>query len=536
MNLYDWTYDFERDRDVFLTIGGGERPIPAHQLDEIALRMLDSADVPALLAPVVERLDGNVRLCYPVTGLKQLSTAMRSAPPDARGIYRLLARTAGILDRGKAYLLDEQLYILQSDLIFVSGQIEDMRFVYLPLKSTEKIPSLQEQFRQLLDEWMEHADQLPMKAWKELNRRLASDHFQLSAFRSWCMDQAANHMATWMSPMPDEKDEEDSAMIMAHHSENPELWKDQTFSGKETFRDSKVQTDTAFGKTSDDDVIQDLIPLEEAASVLLPKQRTPFWEQWMSQPAVLTAVILGMATVLAVCLFFPFPGSEIVMVAVLGMFILAVAAMLVWDRKKQKERMTLPDDEEADDPFGFFAAAAGQEPKEEYSPAAAKTASAARFGDADGSSRLSGNPFGQGNLVQEPTGPSQQTEWLVSPARTVLLSEPPDANAKPARPRPVLVVLSGGRELRQIPLQEKRLTIGREASAVDVVSDQAGVSRMHCELVKVEGGEQYALKDLGSRNGTALNDTNIVPFKLYPLKNGDRIRILQEEYEYREDM
>ncbi|MDH6675780.1 pSer/pThr/pTyr-binding forkhead associated (FHA) protein, partial [Paenibacillus sp. LBL] len=46
-----------------------------------------------------------------------------------------------------------------------------------------------------------------------------------------------------------------------------------------------------------------------------------------------------------------------------------------------------------------------------------------------------------------------------------------------------------------------------------------GTSRAHVELSR-EGGE-YVLKDLGSRNGTILKGESMVPYKEYPLKEGD---------------
>ena len=52
------------------------------------------------------------------------------------------------------------------------------------------------------------------------------------------------------------------------------------------------------------------------------------------------------------------------------------------------------------------------------------------------------------------------------------------------------------------------------------LSDEA-VSRRHVEIVEQEG--RYQLRDLGSTNGTALDDDRILPGKLYELKHNCKI-------------
>jgi len=63
------------------------------------------------------------------------------------------------------------------------------------------------------------------------------------------------------------------------------------------------------------------------------------------------------------------------------------------------------------------------------------------------------------------------------------------------------------------------LTIGRSKDADIPIPDEK-VSRLHCGI-RFEDGE-YIVKDLGSRNGTYLNDKQIVMEKLKP---GDRVRV-----------
>jgi pSer/pThr/pTyr-binding forkhead associated (FHA) protein len=71
---------------------------------------------------------------------------------------------------------------------------------------------------------------------------------------------------------------------------------------------------------------------------------------------------------------------------------------------------------------------------------------------------------------------------------------------------------------REIALGEK-LTIGR-VEGVDLVLDDKGCSRRHCEIVKEAAG--YVLRDLGSSNGTQVNGEKVTE---RALADGDTIRI-----------
>jgi len=50
-----------------------------------------------------------------------------------------------------------------------------------------------------------------------------------------------------------------------------------------------------------------------------------------------------------------------------------------------------------------------------------------------------------------------------------------------------------------------------------------GVSRFHAEITLVSG--KFHVKDMGSTNGTRINDNKIPPYRLIPFKTGDIIRL-----------
>lgn len=68
-------------------------------------------------------------------------------------------------------------------------------------------------------------------------------------------------------------------------------------------------------------------------------------------------------------------------------------------------------------------------------------------------------------------------------------------------------------------LQRRSMLLGRDP-VCDLVIDDVEISRRHARLITQSGG--YAVEDLGSMNGTFVNDERITT--VVTLKSGDRIR------------
>ncbi len=83
-----------------------------------------------------------------------------------------------------------------------------------------------------------------------------------------------------------------------------------------------------------------------------------------------------------------------------------------------------------------------------------------------------------------------------------------------------LIVLAGAKEGTQIPLKKDKFVIGR-ASECTLRAGSSAISRRHCAIVRKDGA--WIVRDLGSRNGTFLNDQTVD--EPTPLKVGDEIRV-----------
>jgi pSer/pThr/pTyr-binding forkhead associated (FHA) protein len=92
-----------------------------------------------------------------------------------------------------------------------------------------------------------------------------------------------------------------------------------------------------------------------------------------------------------------------------------------------------------------------------------------------------------------------------------------------------LVVLKGPDEGKTFPL-ETRTTIGRGMGA-DIALLDMKCSREHCRIET--DGDGWQLVDLGSTNGTRLNDTKLAALSTLPIRHGDKVRLGNTLIEFR---
>jgi len=72
---------------------------------------------------------------------------------------------------------------------------------------------------------------------------------------------------------------------------------------------------------------------------------------------------------------------------------------------------------------------------------------------------------------------------------------------------PVLILIRGGLQGRKFSLEgDKRFIMGRDKTA-EIQVDDGNVSRQHAQITRQ--GDQVFIEDMGSRNGTFVNDENI---------------------------
>src|SRR6266704_1237554 len=79
--------------------------------------------------------------------------------------------------------------------------------------------------------------------------------------------------------------------------------------------------------------------------------------------------------------------------------------------------------------------------------------------------------------------------------------------------------------------QTKVMSVGRQAGSYLLI-DHDSVSRRHAEISFAN--QQYILRDLGSSNGTFVNEVRLEADKVYILNPGDRVRFGKMSFTFKE--
>lgn len=90
-----------------------------------------------------------------------------------------------------------------------------------------------------------------------------------------------------------------------------------------------------------------------------------------------------------------------------------------------------------------------------------------------------------------------------------------------------LVVLAGAKKGAEVPIKKSSFVIGRSKECALRAGSEA-ISRKHCELKQTDAG--ITVQDLGSRNGTYVNDERIEGVR--PLSHGDTLKIGPLEFRF----
>ncbi|MGH2739301.1 MAG: FhaA domain-containing protein [Actinomycetota bacterium] len=131
-------------------------------------------------------------------------------------------------------------------------------------------------------------------------------------------------------------------------------------------------------------------------------------------------------------------------------------------------------------------------------------------------------------VILEASEELKRGEFLVKTEITEETGGPPPPElALTGEKQPALVLLRDGKPDKEYPISGNRAVIGRIVGS-EVQIDDPGASRRHAEIRRE--GNEFVLADLGSTNGTLLNDSEITE---ETLRDGDRITIGATTLEFR---
>lgn len=120
-----------------------------------------------------------------------------------------------------------------------------------------------------------------------------------------------------------------------------------------------------------------------------------------------------------------------------------------------------------------------------------------------------------GLCVAEETVYEKSRDVKPAHGKTVYIEETPELEERTHR-----LLTPDGRLL--VSLEKDSLSIGKKSEEVDLVLEDASVSRIHARITSADG--KFYLEDLNSTNGTFRNSLRMQPYEKKQLEEGDEIK------------
>lgn len=516
-----------------------EPPLTRAEINETQLRMLKRCEIPGLLPMELDECDGQVSLRYSLNGTRMLSEALRVSHWTMVEMMEALCRLAGALEECRLYLLDADRIRLRDEFIFVGRDWHDLRLTYLPID----MPTLYraDDLERLIVRWTMRVKEPEGQVLQQVLRLVATDGFVPSALGRYAkryLTEAQRSDKAERFGSPGQTGPAAAAPSAATPVAMP-------FAEPRAERPKANRSWDLLQPVSGDprpiselwgDSPPEPRPKSFGFAVSGRKEvpsRPPGQAEKKSSDDGRRRIWIGCAALFALALAWKFvyldhPTRQSLLVA-LGITLgLGAAALFLWNGRPFR-RETDPD---AGDRPSVREIEEAFHPVDEAAPgrwrlpgAIADRSSGARRDEYE--SDNAPDPFEARPGANTPESAREPgTTWLdARPDQTALLERWDAGEAEGF----CLVWKTKDRESR-IPLQGQSFVIGRSAEAAQHVDDTMGISRAHVEFVRVS--DRWKVKDLGSRNGTRLNDEPMAPYELYALREGDVLTLARSRYSF----
>ncbi|WP_025689031.1 DUF6382 domain-containing protein [Paenibacillus zanthoxyli] len=509
--MFGLTRDFVQQDGIRMVLGGREG-MPISRLNTVQSRMLSSLSIPHHLRLFLKEVDLSVTLEYSVSGKKLLSHLLKGARLSLAELYGLLLQIAEGMEAGRLHMLRPEQYALHEDYIFIEGALQSGKvyLTYVPLETIEPAQSLGESLKGLIMTVMPSVtelngdgvqrllhycgeDECTALGWKELlSALLTEDDGERNSIVN-AETEAAVSTSTEAVKLP---------VAEWRGGEQTRRWKD------EDDAEPDLALDTASPPSGGNSSKKTYILL---GCILLDAL---LWKYvYLDHPGRLPLMLCGLATVVFIAI------SALAWIGKIG------------GGKSEEEEFLEEDAEDPGNRFSFGFGSASPFGKQDKFDESQKFHSP----PVERSKRVSAGILEFGPGEQESKWTEEYPKTSDSGSATVLLSRekvPASVEAKlHDGGLPYLERTEEGSDRRErIELNRASFIIGRSPEVAQYVESSEGASRVHVEVFRSRGG--YVLKDLDSRNGTRFQGEAMIPYKEYPLADGDAFTIVKGNYTF----
>lgn len=521
-SIYGLHCDFVYRGGHFIEVSGPQ--MQSGQVCKLELNMLEHNDVPSLLPLKVEEIDFQLKLYYPLSGMRRLSEHLRIVPPDLEQYFRILHQIVLALEQAADYMLTENNHVLSESYIFVQPDYEEIGLLYLPLKQIQK-PDWREELSTLAVSMLEHVQQVSGDGVQTILRTLKDPSCTLTQLIQLLEKQLESLQ---------KGDASSSGRLKPEHG-----WLD---ANTEIDVNREIDANTEPEMTEPVTAAKEDWLSDPAPRILSDGTRSHQKVFRFANHAFSAYLFAGLALLILAALltrlYLAFPGRGL-LYTVIAIFLCAVAGACLYlirqrSLKQKGELHDLMDGEPLD--------------SWELIDESSLTDAGSRW-----------KPLGNDNIPDDDPNPagdvnaSDHTEnyYRTLPEHTTLLRNPEATSwLRPAdhsksweeteesdqSARAIRAYLEWSPEdhvsqATRYVITRQRVVIGRDSERADLVYPRPGISRAHAELIQEE--DDFYLVDLGSKNGTWINGVPAAAYKRYPLADGDRLRFAHDEMIFR---
>lgn len=534
--------DFTLNGGLFMIIKQ-EPDLKAADLHPVQSGMVTSNRIPGVLGVMIKEVDYRIELQYDIDGRRMLSQIWKNGNISMSRFYDIIYQIADTLHNCRQYMLDMNRFILHEDYMFISeSERSGVSLTYVPVRRSLYEGTAGTQMKQLIIRLISCVSELKGDGIQRILQICDGELFDPGKLKEVLLQYIHPEADAWKKggihgspaepggysnpglkqPVPRLKKDNDSipepVLNRPFAVDSIRFPRDQNTFAAATIAVTRRQEDA--------DIIEDEADEGERQEPVLYKYRL----------YVALGCLLG-AAIMWKYVYLEAPDTIRLLICAIITAGLATVALFAWQgwslqgmlgRHEDPDIGDVPieDDPEQAAPlrrrFRFAAEQEdeGQEPwrwnvqenevKSEYRPPSVQEEN----GDSS---------FETDDDVSEPP---------ISQATTLLQDKRNDIRAA-NRAGAYLRRVSGKPGLsEEIPVKSGSFIIGRSQEIAQYVDQTEGVSRSHVELCLNGSGQTHVLKDLASTNGTRLNGSPMVPYKEYPLNDGDTFELAGVIYTY----
>lgn len=510
--IYGLTYELshQNGRSIIFREQNNSK-LTEDNLHGVQLKMMQSTQIPHVLPLSVENIDLKTKFHYDITSKNKVLAFFRNHTTSMSDYYQVLLSIIKTIESSSSYMLDQENFILNPDFIFIGESPSDVYLTYIPVTGLKKKETLIDEMKQVLTDVASEVEGLQGNEFKSILNYIKDSSFSLPGLKKLVLE-----------------------LISLRSNINQVSFNQQ----------QNIQ-----GNMNDQQPVnkQNMPPEQPTQKVASPKTKKkvkkklpPLTSREGTYLIVAAILFIGISWKLYDINQIP---AMLIVSSSLTVIIL-VAVIVYWKIWRPGVKPIVTEETvEENEPT----------PKQPQQPQVNQQNhnfnNTNQF-SASQSQMNQGTQMPIQNDIKTPSGfdptpilsdqiaatSSMDTVLLDQFSEdTVLLEDEDDVSLGQEEQQevlPMLVKLDSTGQEENIMITQSNFLIGRNAESVNYAEDTVGISRIHAEIVKIDQ-HNYALKDLGSKNGSKLNGELIVPYKVHALNEDDKIELGKAIYTFK---